>query len=171
MRFKKVKQFFFFFIASISLIGFNSCQKENDIDDIKPNIDLSFAEAFPNNCDTLYFGESFSLKMRFTDNQELGTFSIAIHDNFDHHSHSTELTECTLDPVKEAINAFSYIQDFQIPSGLTDYETNISIDIPLENQEGVFDPGDYHFFISLTDAEGWSTQKGLSIKIQQRENM
>lgn len=166
-----MKQFFFFIIASISLTILSSCQKENDIDDIKPIIDLSFAEAFPNNCDTLYFGESFTLKMRFTDNRELGTFSIAIHDNFDHHSHSTELTECTLDPVKEAINSYRYIQDFEIPAGLMDYETNISIELPSEDQNGSFDPGDYHFFISLTDAEGWSAQKGLSIKILYRENM
>jgi hypothetical protein len=32
-----------------------------------------------------------------------------------------------------------------------------------------FDPGDYHFFISLTDREGWSAQKGLNIKVLKGE--
>ena len=33
---------------------------------------------------------------------------------------------------------------------------------------GLYDEGDYHFFISLTDKEGWSAQKGLSVKMLHR---
>jgi hypothetical protein len=61
------------------------------------------------------------------------------------------------------------IEEFEIPSNLMEYETDVSIAIPASNGTGSYDEGDYHFFISLTDAEGWSTQKGLSIKILYRE--
>ncbi len=150
------------------LLIFTACQKEEEADKEKPVIDLSGTTAFPTNCDTLYFGEAFTLKVRFTDNQKLGSYSIDIHNNFDHHSHSTEVTDCTLDPVKEPMNPFLFIEDYLIPEGLQTYETNLSVNITAGNASGLFDEGDYHFFISLTDHEGWSNQKGLSIKLLHR---
>lgn len=143
----------------------SACQKDKETDTQKPVIDLSFAEAFPINCDTLYFGQSFLLKLKLSDNVQLGSYSIEIHNNFDHHSHSTEVTHCTLDPKKEAVNPYLLIGDYTIPEGLQEYETNLSVNIPAGNTSGLFDEGDYHFFISLTDHEGWSDQKGLSIKL------
>jgi len=144
-----------------------SCEKE--IDQEKPSIDLSIPDAFPVNCDTLYFGESFKLKVYFSDNAELGSYSLDIHNNFDHHSHSTEVTVCSLDPVKDPVNPFLLVDEFGIPSGLKEYETDLPISIPAGNGTGLFDEGDYHFFISLTDAEGWSSQKGLNLKILHKE--
>lgn len=149
----------------------NSCSHDDEIDTEKPSIDLSFEAAFPTNCDTLYFGEPFELKVLFTDNVELGsnnTFSIDIHNNFDHHSHSTEVTECNLDPIKDPINPFLFIENYSIPEGLSEYQTEQTMLIPSSNESGLYDDGDYHFFISLTDKEGWSTQKGLSLKILHR---
>ncbi|MDD4636294.1 MAG: DUF4625 domain-containing protein [Bacteroidales bacterium] len=150
------------------LIALNSCEKNEDIDSQKPAIDLYIQDAFPDNCDTLYFGETFYMKTLFTDNVQLGSYSIDIHNNFDHHSHSTEVTEPNLDPIKSPVNPFVFIQDYSIPNGLRKYETNLPITIPSGNSVGAFDEGDYHFFISLTDKEGWSVQKGLSIKILYR---
>jgi hypothetical protein len=147
---------------------FNACEKDEDIDTEKPTINNSFTGAFPVNCDTIYFGETFEVKLLFTDNVELGSYSIDIHNNFDHHSHSTEVTECNLDPIKDPVNPFVFIEDYDIPNGMTEYETNLSISIPSGNANGNYDEGDYHFFLSLTDAEGWSTQLGLSIKMLYR---
>lgn len=158
----------FTFLLLLLLIGVISCEKGKDIDTEKPEIDNDFIASFPVNCDTLYFGEAFILKVRFTDNVELGSFSIGIHNNFDHHSHSTEVTECSLDPNKDPVNPFLFIEDYDIPTGLKQYETNLDITVPSSNENGVFDEGDYHFFISLTDKEGWSAQKGLCIKILHR---
>lgn len=141
-----------------------SCNRE-EVDKEKPQIDLTILGAFPINCDTLYFGETFTFKMLFTDNIELGSYSIDIHHNFDHHSHSTEVSECQLDPVKAPINPFVFIDDYSIPDGLQEYETSLEITLPDGDAKGPYDEGDYHFFISLTDKSGWSTQKGLSIKI------
>jgi hypothetical protein len=152
-------------LFTVSLLsGFFSCNKEG-VDKEKPQIDLTILGAFPINCDTLYFGETFTFKMLFTDNIELGSYSIDIHHNFDHHSHSTEVSECQLDPVKAPINPFVFIDDYSIPDGLQEYETSLEITLPDGDAKGPYDEGDYHFFISLTDKSGWSTQKGLSIKI------
>ncbi len=155
-------------ILFLLLMIFNACEKDKDIDKQKPEIFFSVQDAFPVNCDTLYFGESFELKLLYSDNVELGSFSIDIHHNFDHHSHSTEVTECNLDPKKDPVNPFTFIEDYDIPERLKEYETDQSIFISSGNGYGLYDEGDYHFFISLTDKEGWSVQKGLSIKILNR---
>ena len=154
-------------VTALSAGLFISCGDE-DPDQEKPVIDLTLEDAFPVNCDTLYFGDTFELKMRFSDNRELGSYSIDIHHNFDHHSHSTEVTECVLDSPKDPVNPFTLIEDYNIPEGLKEYETSQYITIPTGNNDGTYDEGDYHFFISLTDKEGWSAQKGLSIKILHR---
>ncbi len=150
------------------LLFLAACDKDHEIDREKPVIDLSIQGAFPLNCDTLYFGELLEMKVLFSDNAELGAYSIDIHHNFDHHSHSTEVTECALDPVKTPVNPFLLIEDYAIPAGMNAYETSLKVSIPTGSNEGLYDDGDYHFFISLTDKEGWSVQKGLSIKMLHR---
>lgn len=149
------------------IMSFSACSKDKNIDKEKPVIDISIQDAFPINCDTLYFGESYTLKIRFTDNAELGTYGIEIHHDFEHHSHSTDVEECEHDPEKEPVNPWVFIQDYEIPAGLTEHVTDITLSLPSDCC-GEYDEGDYHFFISLTDAEGWSAQKGLSVKIMKR---
>lgn len=154
------------FVVAILVLStiFYSCKKD-ETDSEKPVIDLSIPNSFPQNCDTMYFGDPIVVKLGFSDNVELGSYSIDIHHNFDHHSHSTEVSACIMDSVKSPVNPFTFIQDYTIPSGEKNYETGISITFPAGNSTGLFDDGDYHFFVSLTDKEGWSTQKGLSIKM------
>lgn len=163
----KISKFTFLFF--VLLFGVLSCDNGNDIDTEKPSISNDFAGSFPVNCDTLYFAEDFSIKVLLKDNVELGSYIIDIHNNFDHHSHSTEVTECELDTVKTPVNPLVFIEDFDIPEGSSEYLTSEVITIPTGDGNGEFDEGDYHFFISLTDKEGWSTQKGLSIKILKRK--
>lgn len=146
---------------------FINCHND-EIDREKPVIDLQSPDASPGQCDTLYFGDTFYFRSLFRDNAELGSFSIDIHHNFDHHSHSTEIKECQLSPVKTPVNPFSFIEDYPIPAGLNEYHPNLSIVLPVGNTKGIFDSGDYHFTVNLTDKEGWSTFKGLSIKILHR---
>jgi len=155
-------------ISFVVIFSLHSCTVDDEIDKEKPAIDLSIANAFPLNCDTLYFGESFTFQVQFTDNMELGSYSIDIHHNFDHHSHTTEVSQCEMEEDKTPVNAFTFIEDYEIAKGLKSYKTSIEISLPASNIDGAFDQGDYHFFISLTDKEGWSAQKGLSVKILQR---
>lgn len=152
-----------FFVLMIA-----GCSDDTEIDSEKPTIDIGFAEAFPTNCDTLYFGETFVVRMKLADNVELGAYSIDIHDNFDHHSHSTEGEACNPDPDKDPVNPYVFINDYKIPEGLAQYETTLSIAVPEGDGTALFDEGDYHFMIQLTDEEGWSVKKRLSIKMLYR---
>ena len=163
-----MKTFKYIIFSLLILIISISCDKDKDLDTEKPQIDNVFPEAFPTNCDTIYFGEAFDLKVLLKDNAELGSYSVSIHNNFDHHSHSTDVSDCNIDPIKIPVNPFVSIEDYSIPSGQTEYQTNVSIFIPANNGGEQYDEGDYHFFISLTDQEGWSAQKGMSIKMLHR---
>ncbi len=131
-----------------------------EIDDIYPEIDIAFAGSFPQNCDTLQRGQSFTVVAKLSDNKELGSYSVDLHNNFDHHNHTTEIDDCVMGEDQVAVNPFLYIQSYNIPAGSTEFTTNLQIDIPAD-----VDAGDYHFMIRVTDKEGWQTMKGLSLKI------
>lgn len=150
-------------LSVLTIIGilFLSCSKDNEkIDDIYPEINISFDGAFPQNCDTLFRGESFNVIIRLSDNKELGSYSINLHHNFDHHNHSTEIDQCVLGDVQTPVKPFLYNKAITIDAGTTNYTTNLQIEIPSDA-----DAGDYHFMIKVTDMEGWQTMKGLSLKI------
>ena len=159
-------------IISITLFVFYACSTDADVDKLKPEIDISITGAFPVNCDTLYFDEPFTFKAKFTDNEELGSYSVDIHNNFDHHSHSTEaeFESCgNMDQDKDATSPFTFIEEYSIPEGSSEYTTDLSLTIPSADGDGIeYQEGDYHMYISLTDKQGWSAQKGLSIKIIRR---
>jgi hypothetical protein len=143
-----------------------ACHKV-EVDDQKPVIDLNFEGAAPLPCDTLKAGDTLKVRLRMTDNFELGSFRIDIHHNFDHHSHSTEVINCQLDPKKPATNPFVFIGVYDIPPGKRMYEALVKIPIPVQNENGFLQDGDYHFFVSLTDQTGWSSNKGFGIKLVQ----
>ncbi|MDD4489299.1 MAG: DUF4625 domain-containing protein [Paludibacter sp.] len=134
-----------------------------ETDDEIPVIDMSSDNAFPQNCVTVYRGESFTFHARFTDNVELGSYSIELHNNFDHHTHSTSVVECELEPVKKAVNPLLFIKEFSIPRGLTEYTASVTIDVPAD-----VDTGDYHFMVRVTDKSGWQTFEGINIKIAKK---
>ncbi len=136
---------------------------ETDKDDQPPSIIMDYENTFPQNCDTIYAGESFNFKAEFSDNVELGAYSLEIHNNFDHHTHSTEPSECELDPVKIPQNPWVYINQFSIPDASVTYLTNDVVGVPAD-----IDPGDYHMYIRLTDKSGWQTIRGISIKIMKK---
>lgn len=139
-----------------------SCSKDSETTDMEyPVIAVSSADTFPVQCSTVARGETFEFRATFSDNVALGSFSLDVHHNFDHHTHSTEVEDCDLDPVKTPENPFLYIESFDIPDAPQTYDARVEITVPAE-----IDSGDYHFMIRVTDREGWQTMKGLSIKIQ-----
>ena len=142
------------------LLLFGMCAKEDNKDTEYPVIDLSSHGAYPHNCDSISRGETFTTIAFFSDNEELGAYSIDIHQNFDHHTHSADIDECNLGAVKEPVNPFQYIQSFEIPLGSKEYTMSQDIYVPQDA-----DPGDYHYMIRLTDKAGWQTVYGIAIKI------
>lgn len=148
------------FVSTLLLMF--ACQKDDGpvIDTEYPVIDISAAAAFPKQCSNIERGQKVVFKARFSDNVELGSFSLDIHHNFDHHSHSTEVQDCDLDAVKTPVDPYLFIKNYDIPAGQKTYEAMAELTVPAGA-----DPGDYHFLIRLTDKEGWQSLKGLSIKI------
>ena len=136
-----------------------------EIDVDAPEIDMGQGNDFPQACDTVYRGENFVFHATLTDNVELGAYSIDLHNNFDHHTHSTDAIDCALDPIKSEVDPFLFIEEYEIPAGQTMYSAAVSIDVPDS-----IDTGDYHFMLRVTDAEGWQSYKGISIKILDRSS-
>ncbi len=142
------------------LLALSACKKDKEeIDTEYPTIDVT-GTAFPQQCAVIKRGEKFVFKAKLNDNVELGSVSIDVHHNFDHHSHSTEVNDCGLAAVKQPVKPFLVIKDFPLPAGQKTYEVAQEVTVPAD-----IDAGDYHFLIRLTDKTGWQTLKGLSIKI------
>lgn len=142
------------------ILGACSSDDSDSKDDTKPTIDTSIAGAFPTSCATVVRGQTIPFKALLKDNAELGAYSINVHNNFDQHSHDTEVDTCPLDPKKTPVNPWSATFTFDIPAGLKEFTAEQQIAIPAD-----IDAGDYHFMIQLTDATGWATMRGISIKI------
>jgi len=154
----KTKQLFIGLLTVTTV--FSACKKDNEeIDTEYPTIDLT-GTAFPQQCSILKRGEKFIFKAKLNDNVELGSVSIDIHHNFDHHSHSTEVNDCDLGAIKQPVKPFLLIKDFPVPVAQKTYDIAQEITVPAD-----VDAGDYHFLIRLTDKTGWQTLKGISIKI------
>lgn len=150
-------------LCIVLAISFGACKKDSkqeQIDTEYPQINVSAANAFPRQCSTVKRGEKFTFRVQLSDNAQLGSVSVDIHHNFDHHTHSTEVESCNMDAIKTPVKPFLLIQTYPIPAGTKSYEVQQEITVPAD-----IDPGDYHFLIRLTDKEGWQTIKGLSIKI------
>ncbi|MGP1393728.1 MAG: DUF4625 domain-containing protein [Candidatus Cryptobacteroides sp.] len=150
------------FFAFLSLALLFSCKKGGEsVKDLeKPHIIVS-EESSPKNCNVFYKGAVLPVKFVFTDNLELGNYNIEIHNNFDHHTHSTEAEDCKLDPIKQPVNPWIFNQDYSIPAGKTAFDVELEIPVPV----GI-DEGDYHFMIRLTDKSGWQQLRSFSIKVK-----
>ena len=68
-----------------------ACENKNK--DLTPPT-ISDADFQPANCDIYYLGDTIQVRFTCSDDTELGNFNIEIHNNFDHHTHSTEAEDC-----------------------------------------------------------------------------
>lgn len=145
---------------SVALLLVN-CDGDNEIKDIeKPTINIS--NGYPTNCAKIKRGVPFTFKALFSDNVALGSYTIDIHHNFDHHTHSTQDVEgCDLEPVKTPVNPFKLIKTYIIEGNPKTF--NATQTFKIGNS---FDSGNYHFHIKVADAEGWSTVMGLTIFVE-----
>ena len=125
-----------------------------------PEISEQGITANPIDCQVYHRGETIPFSYVFTDNDELGKYNIEVHHNFDHHTHSTSATTCSMDAIKEEQNPWEFNQDFNIPDGQKSFSAREDIKIPTN-----IDTGDYHFMIRLTDKAGWQQIKSVAIKI------
>ena len=148
--------------AILLLCALTACGSDDDEqrDMQQPAISDQGITANPIDCQQYHRGEVIPFHYLMLDDQELGAYNIEIHNNFDHHTHSTSATECTIEAQKQPVKPWVYNQDFAIPAGQQQYTARIDIPIPAD-----IDPGDYHFMVRLTDRAGWQQLKAVAIKI------
>lgn len=146
------------FLCSVLLFG---CSDNNNAKDMERPEIIDTEDPSPRNCQILLRGGTLPVRCLFTDNKELGAFNIEIHNNFDHHSHSTSAEDCPFDPDRKPENPWIHSEDMEIPAGSVSYLLNLEIPIP-DN----VDTGDYHFMIRLTDKAGWQVFKAVSLKMR-----
>jgi hypothetical protein len=152
-------------LSVILLCALSACSSSDDVekkDMTYPEITDKGIVAAPINCEVYKRGEVIPFNYLFTDDTELGSYNIEIHNNFDHHTHSTSSVECPMDAKKEPVKPWVYNQDFQIAAGQRSYNARHDIAIPAD-----VDPGDYHFMIRLTDRAGWQQLHAVAIKISE----
>lgn len=157
---KTIKLFLLAFVLCLLAACSSSSDDNGTKDKEKPVISDKDIVASPTDCQVYKRGETIPVRYLFKDNMELGSFNIEIHNNFDHHTHSTSAADCPLDEKKSAVNPWVYNESFDIPAGRKEYASTVDIKIP-DN----IDTGDYHFMLRLTDKVGWQELKAVSIKI------
>lgn len=138
-----------------------SCSSSDSVkDEEKPTITINYDGGFPQACQILQRGETYSFKAQTTDNLALASYSLDIHHNFDHHTHDDQQESCDLEATKTAANPLIFIENYAIEAAVTSYEISISVTIPND-----IDTGDYHCSYSVTDETGWQSRTSIDIKI------
>ncbi len=132
---------------------------ESTLDNTAPTIVVE--GTFPQPCEVLERGNTHNFVLKFSDNLELGSFTVDIHHNFDQHSHGTSAEECEEDEPKQAIKPFLLVHSDKIPAGNKSYTVTVPVNIPND-----VDPGDYHLKVDVTDKTGWQSQRRMSIKLK-----
>lgn len=149
-------------ILPIILMVFASvaCIEQRDTEAEQPVIEL----LSPMPCDTLYFGEPFHYTVKITDNTGLGNISMDMHNNFGHHSHGAH-APCNMDAPKEAVDPYTDSWIFSLPPEKKEYIFDTIITLrAMKNEITLYDPGDYHFHIYVTDNDGYQVFTSLDVK-------
>ena len=156
-----MKKFLYMSLAMALIPGVLACGDDNEPKDMTPpDITDTGITCNPVNCQVYHTGEVIPFRYVFEDNVELGNFNLEIHNNFDHHTHSTSSVECPMDEKKQPKKPWIYNQDFSIAPGQRTYSARHDIAIPAD-----IDAGDYHFMVRLTDRAGWQQLHAVAIKI------
>lgn len=152
----KTKLVYLFSITTSLFLA--SCSNDDDavVDTQAPVI----AVAEPHDEDVIAPGGEIHFEAMFTDNVELASYKIEIHNVFDDHTHSAVKQTDAQD------NPWSYSEVFTIPAGQTSFEATNHIEIPTEINGQPVSEGAYHFGVYVTDAAGNEEQAFLELHIE-----
>jgi len=147
-------------LAAFLFLASCSSDDAEEKDQEKPAINIAFEGGFPEPCVGLVRGETYTFRAKATDNVSLAAYSLDIHHNFDHHTHDDQQGDCELEPVKQAVNPWIFMENYSIEGGVRSYEITIELTIPQD-----IDPGNYHCSYSVTDHTGWQSRTSVDITI------
>jgi hypothetical protein len=160
IQFNRVKTLKIFVLVAVLAILAACSKNDPNIDTAAPVIDMNSVSAFPKPCGVLIKGDTAWIQAIIRDEGGLGSFSMDIHHNFDQHAHGTEVESCVMGPIKAAVRPFTFVKTYPITGAPKIYTLRVPVFIPSD-----VDAGDYHFMIRATDAQGWQSMRGISIKI------
>ncbi len=133
-------------IFFLTVFFFSGCDDLDLIDTTAPSIEVKNPEwgAY------LTAGDYVHFESAFTDDFELATYNIVIHENFGGHAHGRKAA-IGEDP---SLLKWSYNQSFLIPEGLTLFQAVLEdqIEVPSGSMAGP-----YHFIVQAIDKVGNST--------------
>lgn len=118
--------------------SFTACS-DDDADTSKPMIQLHE----PEDGDSLKIGDDIHFEADFSDNEELGSYLVEIHNNFDGHGHKLKSASST------DTEPFSFKKSYDL-NGLRNSHVHHH-DIAISENAT---PGEYHFVVYCTDAAG-----------------
>lgn len=140
-----------FILLIFSLTLFLSC---SDDDTKKPIIEV----VTPTDGDHFHPGETISVRINFSDNEELASYKIEIHFNNDRHNHKNGSTTDT---------PFQYTTTGNFEKGLNRFELVHDIDIPALINELPVKNGEYHLGVYCIDKAGNQREVFVEIEIEQ----
>lgn len=148
-----MKLFNIFPIAFMALALLASCEK-NDADTQKPQIEvISPAEE-----QQIRLGDAIVFNVKFSDNEELKSYKVDIHSNFDAHTHK-------LGAVNDSV-AWTFQKSWDFPAGMSQMQIqHQEIVVPAVISEHPVSRGEYHITIYCTDASGNEHWMALPIDV------
>ncbi len=139
-----------------------ACDKKDDsTDKTPPTIGGDPTWVNPVDCSVYHRGENLLVRYELSDNEELGSYEIEIHNNFQPHTHSAVTAHCQHEANTATVYPWAINESFEIPAGQKTFSINKTYTIPDDRDEG-----DYHLEIRVTDRAGWTTEKSIDIKIK-----
>ncbi len=153
---------YLFSIFSILFLASCSDDDESLPDNEAPEIDM----VDPGDHEEIAPGGEIHFDALFTDNEELASFKINVHNAFDGHTHSS----ADLKQEASQDNPWSYDEVFEIEPGQTSYEAHEHIAVPAEINGEPISEGHYHFGVFVTDAAGNESQAFVEIHIEAGEH-
>lgn len=153
----KTRLIYLFSLSTALFLTSCSSDDDNVVDTQAPVIQINE----PHDEEGISPGGEIHFDALFTDNVELASYKIEVHNAFDDHTHSVVKQEDHQD------NPWSYSEVFTIEPGKTSYIAHLHIPVPeLINDEPVSE-GHYHFGVYVTDAAGNESQAFLELHIEE----
>lgn len=131
--------------------GLISCSEDSS-DTVKPTILLNAPEEGA----LLKVGSHIHFEMDLEDNEELRSYKVEIHSNFDNHGHDTK-AESTDETV-----AFSFNRSWDVSGSKNAHIHHHEIEIPANATHGA-----YHFMVYCTDAAGNESHLARNITLSE----
>jgi len=147
----------FHLIPVVLFILIISCKENEELDNTKPELMV----IKPAQCAYVDMADSIlEFEADVSDDVELKSYKIDIHNNFDHHTHGTDNTPCDFSPDKPPVNPWLYNSTWDLSGQKTSHINHQEILIPLD-----VDTGDYHMMVYVTDKSGNQSWKAIGFKL------